>query len=234
MKYQATIPETIVKVETKNGKLPQGAGISIFVPFKESIPIEPTPEPESPVNTPIPEPEPTPQETEDLEAIPEPTFDQIYENVEFRNKRFEIIGNAEVFGMSEQNWTIVLNVRFIRFDQVCRVIGSANNTSDAGSSLQIGVLPGGLFWVDTFKGGLTVSEKLNTNQWYQIAVCHNANGEEAIYIDGKLKTRGKIPVFKSNTNIYVGRWINQYFEFDCKRIRIYSKILSEEEIKSFD
>ena len=242
MKLQVTIPETIVTLETKYGSLPKGTFIQLSVPVKElvttpvtlsevegsSTPLGLTPAPAPPTPTPAPVIPAEEIEADRLYLIP--TFDRKYEQVEFRNKRFDTLGKAPELGLSDSNWTMVLNVRFTTFDNHIRVIGSAS-VSGAGSSLQIGVLKGGILWVDTFHGAMT-ADRLELNKWYQIAVSHNRAGEEKIYIDKSLNRHtGNIPVFKSNDNVYVGRWGNEYADFDLSRVRIYP-LLSDEEVKA--
>jgi hypothetical protein len=241
MKYTVTIPETLVTLETSTGTLPEGTMVQLSVPVKglKTVPVsEPTPVPEKPAE-PIPAPTPTsaqpdtPQEVE----VPElptrsitPNFDRSYDPVEFRktDKRFDVLGKAPDLGISDSNWTIVINVRFTDFSRHQRVIGSAT-ASSAGSSIQIGVLKGGILWVDTFQGAMTAGQ-LEVNKWYEIAITHNRVGQESIYIDKKLIALTSVPVFKSQDDVYVGRWLNDYFDFDLKRVRIYH-LLSTEEIE---
>jgi hypothetical protein len=229
MKLTVTIPEIIVTIETKTGTLPAGTMMQLSVPVRDLVitPIpetQPIPIPE-PTPTPIPVPEPEP------EPIHTPRFERNYFDPTFRStqKNFENIGKATDLGLSDSNWTIVLNVRFTDFSKHQRVIGSAT-ASGAGSSLQIGILGGGILWVDTFHGGMTAGQ-LELNRWYEIAVSHNRVGQEKIYVDKKLVSAGNVPVFKSNSDVYVGRWVNEYYDFDLWKIRIYP-LLSDEEIAS--
>lgn len=241
MKLQVTIPETIVTLETQTGRLPEGTSVMLNIPVKglkavEAPPVdvtppvveEPTPEPPTsePPTSSIPPPA---SELPDF-LPPSPTFDRIYENVEFRmaQKRFDTLGKATDLGLSEGNWTIVLDVRFVNFDHHHRVIGSAT-VSTPGSSLQIGVLKEGYLWIDTFAGAMT-GVKLELHRWYQLAITHNAAGEERWYVDGVLVSKGNVPVFRSADDIYVGRWVNTYADFDLQRVRIYP-LLSDEEVK---
>jgi hypothetical protein len=161
-----------------------------------------------------------------------PTFDRIYDPVEFRSaaKRFDVLGKAHDLGLSDSDWTIVLNVLFTDFSTEQRVIGSAS-VSGAGSSLQLGVQQGGLLWMDTFHGAM-VGDRLELNRWYELAFSHMRNGQEKLYINKQLNRHsGNIPIFKSQDDLYVGRWGgNTFADFDLKRVRIYP-LLSDEEIK---
>jgi hypothetical protein len=238
MKITVTIPETIVTLETKAGTLPDGTYIQLSVPVRGLVTTpQPTPTPQpvipalvpQPVTPVIPAPIPAP---EPVSSAPVARFDRKYTDVVFRSaaKRFDTIGKATDLGLSDANWTMVLNVRFVNFEDNHRVIGSAT-TAGAGSSLQIGVLQGGILWVDTFMGAMT-ADVLELNRWYEIAISHSKTGEEKIYIDKKLSRHaGNIPVFKSDADVYVGRWGNTYADFDIERLRIYP-LLTTEEIES--
>lgn len=188
-----------------------------------------------PVETPIPITAPTPApvlpEPPQIITGTAPTFDRTYENVEFRAsaKRFNLLGNAMTLGLSDADWTIVLNVRFVNFDTEQRIIGSSTY-SGAGSSLQIGTLRDGSLWIDTI-GGMSTQDKVELNRWYEIAVSHHTNGLEKIYLDKKLIHQGHVPTFHSTADIYVGRWLNGYHDFDLKRVRIY-QLLSDAEVGS--
>lgn len=240
MKYTVTIPETLVTLETSTGTLPEGTMVQLSVPVKglKTVPVTdatPVPEkPAEPIPAPIPTPAPVPPKAVEVPELPTrtitPNFDRTYDAVEFRraDKRFDVLGKAPDLGLSDSNWTIVLNVRFTDFSRHQRVIGSAT-ASGAGSSLQIGVLKGGILWVDTFQGAMTAGQ-LEINKWYEIAITHNRVGQESIYIDKKLIAHTGVPVFKSQDDVYVGRWLNDYFDFDLKRVRIYP-LLSDEEVK---
>jgi len=224
MKITVTIPETIVTLETKAGTLPDGTYIQLSVPVRGLVTTpQPTPTPQPVIPAPIPTPEP-------VSSAPVARVDRKYTDVVFRSaaKRFDTLGTAPELGIDDADWTMVLNVRFVNFDTHHRVIGSAT-TAGAGSSLQIGVLQGGILWVDTFMGAMT-ADVLELNRWYEIAISHSKTGEEKIYIDKKLSRHaGNIPVFKSDADVYVGRWGNTYADFDLSRVRIYP-LLSTEEI----
>jgi hypothetical protein len=144
------------------------------------------------------------------------------------DKRFDTLGTAVELGLSQADWTMVLDVRFVDFSVHQRVIGSATS-SGAGSSLQVGVLEGGFLWVDTFMGGMT-ADQVELNRWYQMAISHYKEGAEKIFLDKKLLRYTSIPVFNSEAEIYVGRWLSDYSDFDLKRVRIYS-LLSNKEIQ---
>jgi hypothetical protein len=131
-------------------------------------------------------------------------------------------------GLSDAEWSIVLNVRFVNFNTEQRIIGSATY-SGAGSSLQIGTLKNGALWVDTI-GGMETNDKVELNRWYEVIVSHHTNGLEKIHLDKKLIHQGHVPTFHSTDDVYVGRWLNTYHDFDLKRVRIYP-LLSEEEVK---
>jgi hypothetical protein len=160
--------------------------------------------------------------------LPLSRLDRTYSPVEFRSsqQRSDTLGNAQTLGLSEADWTMVMEVRFVNFDHIHRVIGSASH-SGAGSSLQIGVLEGGLIWMDTFMGGIT-GPKLELNRWYEIAISHHTTGEEKIYIDRKLAVNGGVPPFRSSDDVYVGKWVNWYSDFDMRRIRIFPLLSGEE------
>jgi len=235
MKIQVTIPETIVTLETKAGTLPDGTYIQLSVPVKGLVTTpQPTPTPQPVIPAPVPQPVtpviPAPIPTpEPVSSAPVARFDRKYADVVFRSaaKRFDTLGTAPELGIDDADWTMVLNVRFVNFDSHQRVIGSAT-TAGAGSSLQIGVLKGGILWVDTFMGAMT-ADVLELNRWYELAISHQKNGKERIYIDKKLSANaGNIPVFKSNDDIYVGRWGNTYADFDLSRVRIYPHLSTEE------
>jgi len=230
-----TIPETIVTLETKAGTLPDGTFIQLSVPVRGLVTTpQPTPTPQPVIPAPVPQPVtpviPAPIPTpEPVSSAPVARFDRRYADVAFRSaaKRFDTLGKAPELGIDDADWTMVLNVRFVNFDSHQRVIGSAT-TAGAGSSLQIGVLKGGILWVDTFMGAMT-ADVLELNRWYEIAISHQKNGKERIYIDKKLAANaGNIPVFKSNDDIYVGRWGNTYADFDLSRVRIYPHLSTEE------
>ena len=238
MKYTVTIPETIVTLEATNGTLPDGTTVLLSVPVRkvDAVPLppsEPTPPPLPPAGGPggspapidpdlIREPYPEP-------LRPQPTFQRVYPDPEFRNRRFDTLGKAPDLGLDDDNWTILLEVRFITFKGHQRVIGSATKSEEQGSSLQIGTLDGGNVWVETFKGGFT-GPKLELNRWYKYVVTHNRAGEEVVYLDGEEVVRGRVPVFKSKADIYVGRWVNTYADFDLRRVEIFP-LLGNEEIK---
>jgi len=247
MKHTVTIPETIVTLETKGDALPEGTMIQLSVPVK-GLPVTPPVTPpvtlsgvegvqnETPAPTPLPVPEPI--EVPDTEELPvwigsepQPTLDRSYDPVEFRSsaKRSNLLGNAMTLGLSDADWTMVLNVRFVNFDTEQRIIGSATY-SGAGSSLQIGTLRDGSLWIDTI-GGMSTQDKVELNRWYEIAVSHHTNGLEKIYLDKKLIHQGHVPTFHSTADIYVGRWLNGYHDFDLKRVRIY-QLLSDAEVGS--
>jgi len=232
MRYQVTIPETLVTLETTS-LLPEGTTLFISLPVK-GLPVTQAPDPAPITEVPEPAPVEAPAPPPVAPVIPHtshnPIFDRKYDQVQFRNRRFDTLGKAPALGLSDSNWTIVLNVRFINFENHIRVIGSAT-VSGAGSSLQIGALKkDGFFWVDTFQGAMT-GDTLELNRWYELAISHNRAGEEKLYIDKKLNRHsGNIPVFKSNDDIYVGRWGNDYFDFDLSRVRIYP-LLSDSEIQ---
>jgi len=236
MKHTVTIPETIVTLETKAGTLPDGTFIQLSVPVRGLVTTpQPTPTPQPVIPAPVPQPVtpviPAPIPTpEPVSSAPVARVDRRYANSEFRAsaKRFDTLGKAPELGIDDADWTMVLNVRFVNFDDNHRVIGSAT-TAGAGSSLQIGVLKGGILWVDTFMGAMT-ADVLELNRWYELAISHSRTGEEKIYIDKKLSRHaGNIPVFKSDADVYVGRWGNTYSDFDLSRVRIYP-LLSTEEI----
>lgn len=237
MKYKVVIPETIITLETKgNEKLPLGTLVTLSLPVNEqnTIPVFETPPvviPDKPV-VPISSTTTTTTTRNNNNISPVPHFDQTFFNPEFRakNKDFVSLGNANFLKMNNSDWTIVLNIRFIHFADDVRVVGSAS-ASSAGSSLQIGVLKGGVLWVDTYIGGMTAGN-LELNRWYEIAVCHSAFGEEMIYVDKVFRAKGDVPVFNSLDEVYVGRWMGYYFDFDLSRIRIYSKVLSSQEIQN--
>lgn len=244
MKYTVTIPETIVTLEATNGTLPEGTTVLLSVPIRK-VDAQPVPTPQpipipdaTPTPTPTPtQPAPEPIPTTDPDLIrerypeplrPQPTFERVYPDPEFRNKRFDTLGKAPDLGLDDANWTILLEVRFVTFKGHQRVIGSAT-TSGNGSSLQIGVLNGGMLWIDTF-GGAATGPQLELNRWYKLAVTHNRAGEEVFYLDGEEVSRGRVPVFKSKADIYVGRWVNTYADFDLRRVAIFP-LLGNEEVK---
>jgi len=253
MIHTVTLPAITVTLETKDGTLPEGTMIQLSVPVKhviartryedeaisqpQSVPVpEPVrlsgveggveaPQPEAP-NPPIIAPAPIP------EAIKGPvaTFDRSYENVEFRSaaKRFNLLGNAMTLGLSDADWSIVLNVRFVNFNTEQRIIGSATY-SGPGSSLQIGTLKNGALWVDTI-GGMETVDKVELSRWYEVIVSHHTNGLEKIHLDKKLIHQGHVPTFHSTDDVYVGRWLNTYHDFDLRRVRIYPMLTDQEVI----
>jgi len=111
-----------------------------------------------------------------------------------------------------------------------RVIGSAAYDS-ARNSLQRGTLEDGTLWVGPYHGGMT-ADKVEHKRCYEYAASHNRAREEKIYVDKTLlRATGNIPAFKSEDEVYVGRWLNGYSDFDLKRIRIYP-MLSDDEVKN--
>jgi len=248
MVHTVTIPAITVTLETQEGILPDGTMIQLSVPVKglavkpvtlsgveggveasDQLAVDENPKSDIPNPISVPTVDTLPSS---VSGLPSPTLDRSYENVEFRAlaKRFDTLGNAMTLGLSDADWTIVLNVRFVKFGTIQRVIGSAT-ASTAGSSLQIGTLEDGQLWVDTFIGGLTAG-KVELNRFYEIVLSHHTDSRLKIYIDKKLIAHSGIPSFHSEADIYVGRWLeNVYSDFDLQRVRIY-RLLSDEEVLS--
>jgi len=234
MLHTVTLPAITVTLETKDGILPEGTMIQLSVPVRALAVKSVTPPVAPPVTLSTSDSgeseiegsqTETPEPIEDLPSsvfgLPSPTLDRSYPEIEFRAaaRRFDLLGNAMTLGLSDADWTMVLNVRFVNFDTEQRIIGSATRAG-AGSSLQIGTLKGGFLWVDTFLGGLSVPDPLELNRWYEIAVSHHTSGEEKIYLDKKLILHGGVPTFHSDADLYVGRWLdNSYADFDGQSYR---------------
>lgn len=224
MKKTYNLPSLKIEVEITGGDLPKGTDIFIKVPLDESkhIPIIPS-EPEEPVSTPLPEPLPDPQPQPDPEPESEPqkTFRWSNQNGKVfnaQNKDFIQIGNPNELNLSGQPFSIEMEVKFHNFDRHHRVVGSLASDGP-GSSLQLGVLKGGNVWMDTFMGALT-GPKLEIDRWYRLTFSLSPWDQDMIFVDNTLAIIGSVPNYVSDSDLFIGKWVNTYADFTLKRLEI--------------
>ncbi len=242
--HRYILPElTFTLSHPKGQPIPRGTTVSINVPLDtlEQLPTDPSPvtpaEPEEAVATPAPEQIeeiPTPSDPGEAVAtpppapLPQPTFHRDFDDPRFRAelKRFEKLGSATELNLSGESWTMRLPVTFVDFSTPQRIIGSSS-ASEAGSSLQIGVLPDGRLWLDTFKGSI-VGPILELDTPYDLWVTMDQEGREMMLLGDEIVSSGQVPNFVSQGDIYVGRWLNAYHSFDLESITIYPYLQPEE------
>ena len=227
-------PEVKIKI-TSSKPIPKGSRIDLSVPLSEleEVTTEQPSEPNQKEETPPTTPEPP--------AVDNPSFPQAilsekwpegkgYLEIRRKRKDFKLIGNAFDMKLSGNDFSYQALVRFTNFDQHQRIIGSAT-AGGKGSSLQFGVLKGGTLWIDTFQGGLT-GDKLEVDTWYWLGFSIDEDGRETLYINGKVSRKGQIPTFTSGGNIYLGRWLNTYHDFDIKQ-HAFFRFMDDEETAAF-
>jgi hypothetical protein len=93
-----------------------------------------------------------------------------------------------------------------------------------------------------FEDDLTSSTLLTTNTWYHLAFVWEGlpTNKQIIYINGKKDsegiTNGTLVINSGNSTgngIWIGRFINSYYDGIIDEVYIYDKPLKEEEIKNF-